>query len=50
MSDNVSVTITQKSNYQFEAFCTVTQSVRHGIPVAISVEDGMGVRVNSPST
>jgi len=30
---------------QFEAFCTVTQSVRHGIPVAITVEDNRGTRV-----
>lgn len=35
---------------QFEAFCTVTESVRRGIPVAITVEDGRGVRVRSPST
>ncbi len=34
---------------QFEAFCTVTQSVRSGIPVSIAVEDGGGVRVNPPS-
>jgi uncharacterized OsmC-like protein len=30
---------------QFEAFCTVTQSVRQGIPVAIAVEDKQGIRV-----
>ena len=35
---------------QFEAFCTVTQSVRHGIPIAITVEDSQGVRVKEPST
>lgn len=34
---------------QFEAFCTVTQSVRHGIPVAVTVEDGQGVRVREPA-
>ena len=34
---------------QFEAFCTVTQSVRHGIPVAITVEDSQGVRVKEPA-
>lgn len=33
---------------QFEAFCTVTQSVRHGIPVAIALEDAQGVRVKAP--
>ena len=33
---------------QFEAFCTVTQSVRHGIPVTITVEDSQGVRVKEP--
>jgi uncharacterized OsmC-like protein len=31
---------------QFEPFCTVSQSVRHGIPIAIAVEDAQGVRVN----
>lgn len=31
---------------QFEAFCTVSQSVRHGIPISIAVEDGQGNRVN----
>lgn len=30
---------------QFEPFCTVSQSVRHGIPIAITVEDGQGVRL-----
>ncbi len=34
---------------QFEAFCTVTESVRNGIPVAISVEDGTGALVNRPA-
>lgn len=33
---------------QFEAFCTVTQSVQHGIPVAITVEDAQGARVKAP--
>lgn len=33
---------------QFEAFCTVTESVRRGIPVAITVEDAQGVRVKAP--
>jgi uncharacterized OsmC-like protein len=30
---------------QFEPFCTVSQSVRHGIPITVVVEDGQGVRV-----
>lgn len=34
---------------QFEAFCTVTQSVRSGIPVDIAVEDGTGARVHAGS-
>lgn len=34
---------------QFEAFCTVTQSVRHGIAVAVTIEDGQGVRVKEPA-
>jgi len=31
---------------QFEDFCTVTQSVRAGIPVKISVTDGKGVQMD----
>lgn len=31
---------------QFEDFCTVTQSVRAGIPVRISVTDGKGAKLN----
>jgi uncharacterized OsmC-like protein len=30
---------------QFEEFCTVSQSVRQGIPIVIAVEDGQGARV-----
>jgi uncharacterized OsmC-like protein len=30
---------------QFEEFCTVTQSVRQGIPVTIQVFDGLGVQI-----
>jgi hypothetical protein len=29
----------------FEAFCTVTQSVREGIPVAVSVFDSRGAQL-----
>ncbi|MFZ5841949.1 MAG: OsmC family protein [Pseudomonadota bacterium] len=32
---------------QFEDFCVVTESVRHGIPVAVSVRDGNGVLVKA---
>lgn len=31
---------------QFEPFCTVSQSVRHGIPISVVVEDSQGIRVN----
>lgn len=31
---------------QFEPFCTVSQSVRHGIPITVAVEDSQGIRVN----
>lgn len=34
---------------QFEAFCTVTESVRRGIPVAVTVEDSQGVRLKEPA-
>jgi uncharacterized OsmC-like protein len=30
---------------QFEAFCTVTQSVGQGIPIAVQVFDGIGARL-----
>ncbi len=30
---------------QFEAFCTVSQSVGRGIPIVVTVEDSAGVRV-----
>ena len=31
---------------QFEPFCTVSQSVRHGILITVAVEDSQGIRVN----
>lgn len=34
---------------QFEAFCTVTQSVQRGIPVTITVQDAQGVTVKAPA-
>lgn len=30
---------------QFQEFCTVSQSVRQGIPIVVTVEDSQGVRV-----
>lgn len=30
---------------QFEAFCTVSQSVRDGIPIVVTVDDAAGVRL-----
>lgn len=30
---------------QFEAFCTVSQSVRQGIPIVVTVDDGAGARL-----
>ena len=30
---------------QFEDFCTVSQSVRQGIPIIVTVEDSAGVRI-----
>lgn len=35
----------QRALDQFEEFCTVTQSVRQGIPVTVEVYDAGGVRV-----
>ena len=32
---------------QFEDFCIVTDSVRHGIPVSVTVADGQGTIVHS---
>ena len=34
---------------QFEDFCTVTQSVRRGIPVNVTVEDSQGIKVKEPA-
>lgn len=31
---------------QFEDFCTVTESIRHGIPVKVRVPDGAGKGVH----
>jgi hypothetical protein len=33
---------------QFEAFCTVSQSVQQGIPILVTVDDGAGVRIKEP--
>jgi uncharacterized OsmC-like protein len=33
---------------QFESFCTVTESVRDGIPVTVTVEDSQGLRLKEP--
>lgn len=30
---------------QFESFCTVSQSVQDGIPMTVTVEDGLGTQV-----
>lgn len=30
---------------QFESFCTVSQSVQDGIPMTVTVEDGLGTKV-----
>lgn len=35
---------------QFEDFCVVTQSVRSGVPVEVSVRDAAGVRVHGDKT
>ena len=34
---------------QFEEFCTVTQSVRRGIPVNVTVEDSQGIKIKEPA-
>jgi organic hydroperoxide reductase OsmC/OhrA len=33
---------------QFEDFCVVTESIRHGIPVEVEVVDASGRRLNEP--
>lgn len=38
----------EKALAQFENFCTVTQSVRHGISVSAEVFDANGQRVHGP--
>lgn len=35
---------------QFEEFCTVSMSVREGIPIAVSVSDAAGVVLKSPGS
>jgi uncharacterized OsmC-like protein len=35
---------------QFEEFCTVSMSVREGIPIAVTVNDAAGVVLKSPSS
>jgi uncharacterized OsmC-like protein len=35
---------------QFEEFCTVSMSVREGIPIAVTVSDAAGVVLKSPSS
>ena len=34
---------------QFEEFCTVTQSVRRGIPVNVTVEYSQGIKIKEPA-
>ncbi len=33
---------------QFEDFCIVTESVRHGVPVTVAVSDAQGMRLHGP--